>query len=63
MIEFETKKGKTVRLYPDGNGWRVMFTSGGELPEELSGIFTSQGIATKVIERYIDIGVAPSRRA
>jgi hypothetical protein len=63
MIDFETKKGKTVRLYPDGNGWKVKFYPGGELPEELQGVFTSQGIATKAIEQYISIGLAPSRRA
>lgn len=63
MPDFETKKGKTVRLYSEGNGWKIKFYPGGEVPEELSGIFTSEGIATKAIQQYIEIGVAPSRRA
>lgn len=62
MVEFETKKGKTIQLYPDGNGWRIKFYHGGELPGELQGVFTSEGKATQVIKQYIEIGVAPSLR-
>ena len=62
MPDFETKKGKTVRLYSEGNGWKIKFYPGGELPEELQGVFTSEGKATQAIKQYIEIGIAPSLR-
>lgn len=55
MAEYITPNGKTIVTYlePETALLRIKFTSGGELPLELSGMFTSSVIANKVIEGYL----------
>lgn len=53
MREYETKGGKKIVLVPEGNAIRVMFSPGGELPEELTGKFTSEFFAERAILAYL----------
>lgn len=53
MKEFETKGGKKIVLVPEGNAIRIMFSPGGELPEELTGKFTSEFFVERAILSYL----------
>jgi hypothetical protein len=55
MAEFTTPNGKIVSTYidPSIGMYRIKFTTGGELPAELSGIFTSSYVAEKTVQGYI----------
>lgn len=53
MRNYTTPRGKDVEIYPEGNLWKIQFTNGGELPGELAGAFTSEGIAAQRTELYI----------
>lgn len=52
---FETKGGKGIRVVHDtmGSLWRVEFTSGGSLPNSLTGKFTSDREAIHAVEQYL----------
>jgi len=54
--EFHTKNGKSIKIYNvKGTGlFCIAFASGGELPKELSGMYTSPSKAKAKIERYIE---------
>lgn len=54
MRNYTTHRGKDITIYPEGNAWKVQFDQGGELPEMLSGQFTSEGIAAQKVELYIE---------
>lgn len=56
MKVFETPNGKEITLVrcPKTAHLRIQFTSGGELPEKLSGLYTSELIAYKDIFNYIE---------
>lgn len=56
MKEYKTKAGKEIALIicPKTNHIKLQFTSGGELPEELTGLFTSEREAEKVITQYLE---------
>ena len=56
MSKFTTAYGKDVETYRDPNGAhiRIKFVQGGELPECLSGVFTSEFMADRAITSYIE---------
>lgn len=56
MKTFETPNGKTIQLQiKEGSSLiRISFAQGGELPEELSGLYTSERDAEKAILFYLD---------
>jgi hypothetical protein len=60
MSEFETYSGKGVDTFvcPKTAHIRIKFTSGGELPEVLSGLFTSHQVACTTIKNYIETNKA-----
>lgn len=53
MNTYKTPNGKEIATYYDGRNLRVKFTTGGELPESLSGIFTNTIHANNAILKYI----------
>lgn len=56
MKEFVTPNGKGITIRPARNisGCEICFTSGGELPSILTGIFTSPERAVEKIEQYLN---------
>lgn len=52
-MNYTTPNGKEIATYYDGRNLRVKFTTGGELPESLSGIFTNSVHANNAILKYI----------
>ena len=56
MTQYITPAGKEIVAYHDpmGSHVKVKFTSGGELPAELAGLFTSKTFAEKAIIAYLD---------
>ena len=50
-----TQGGKKIRIVKDewGTFWHVEFMTGGQLPEELSGKFTTSDAADKAVQIYI----------
>ena len=55
-MKFETAYGKEIATFidPKTAHVRIKFVQGGELPEELSGIFTSVRVANQAIITYIE---------
>lgn len=55
MSQFETPNGKVIATFidPGTAHVRIKFTTGGELPAELSGLFTSIRVAEQMIKGYI----------
>jgi hypothetical protein len=56
-LTFETPNGKVIEVYmPErsGNGYRIRFKSGGQLPKKLQGIFLSKNSATQAVQVYLD---------
>ena len=56
MGKFTTAYGKDVATYIDPKTAmiKIKFVQGGELPEELSGFFTSEQFADRAIFAYIE---------
>lgn len=54
MKTFETHKGKTIELYYKGQSIALKFKEGGELPEDLKGMFTNERQAEIAINMYLD---------
>lgn len=54
MKTFETHKGKTIEMYYKGRNIALKFKEGGELPEQLSGLYTNPIMAEKDILIYLD---------
>lgn len=56
MKSFETPNGKTIELFidPKTAHIKVKFVPGGELPIELTGLYTSEKAAEKDILFYLD---------
>jgi hypothetical protein len=50
-----TPQGKEIQIYIDPKTAfrKLSFTSGGELPEQLSGIFTSEREAMRAVNDYV----------
>lgn len=55
MISFETPNGKKIEMYvaPNSPHIKIKFCPGGELPEELTGNFTSERDAANAIAKYL----------
>lgn len=53
MKTYKTPKGKLIEPYYDGRNIRVKFTSGGELPVELSGVWTSEKELDNSMQTYL----------
>ena len=55
MTEFKTPAGKVIETYvcPTTAHLKVRFANGGELPHELSGVFTSKALADIAITSYL----------
>lgn len=55
MKTFETAAGKEIqmKIHPGTSHIKVSFGSGGELPEEFSGVFTTEREAEIAINKYI----------
>lgn len=50
-----TANGKEVQVVPNGKGaYRIQFASGGELPENIAGLYTSQRAALIDAISYIE---------
>lgn len=61
-----TPGGKEIELIVDNKSalYRFQFRSGGELPQELSGLFTEEKYARQALNRYLDTrATAKSRKA
>lgn len=56
MKTYETPAGKVIQMKIDQktSHIRVEFATGGELPESLSGLFTTEREASLAIIRYLD---------
>lgn len=50
--KMQTKGGKDYDIVPGPFGYRIQFTSGGQIPLELTGLFTSRNVAIESIKRY-----------
>lgn len=55
MSTFETPNGKQIATFVEANSpmYRIKFTTGGELPSELQGVFTSEKFADRAIKAYL----------
>lgn len=62
MTAYTTPGGKEIQLVNVGNLIKVQFTTGGELPEELSGLFTSVWFADIAITKYLEKANAKNRQ-
>ena len=51
-VKMETKGGKEWDIIGDGRMYRIQFTSGGQIPQELSGTYTHYEIAKQAIHAY-----------
>lgn len=61
MSTYTTIGGKGVSSYVDpkmANHVRIKFDTGGELPEELEGLFTSMRVADAAIVKYVETSKA-----
>jgi len=63
MSKFTTEYGKDVATFicTKTTHHRIKFVQGGELPERLSGLYTSEAIADQAIRQYIE-GDKPPRK-
>lgn len=55
MTEFVTEGGKELQIVTDPQTAhiKIQFKEGGQLPEELSGLFTSKAVAEIAIRSYL----------
>ena len=56
MKTFTTPNGKEIQIQRDPRSaqYFIQFDSGGELPEELTGIFTNELFAETAINKYLE---------
>jgi hypothetical protein len=55
MSNLVTANGKELQVVPTGKGYfKIQFTTGGELPETLSGIYTSSNLALIDAIKYVE---------
>jgi hypothetical protein len=56
MSKYNTPNGKEIETYrcPQSSQWKIKFNTGGELPEELTGIFTNEKFAETAITKYLE---------
>lgn len=64
MSKFTTTKGKDVATFicPKTSLHRIKFVQGGELPEKLSGVYTSEALADQAIVQYLEESKQPRVR-
>lgn len=64
MSQFTTAKGKDVATFicPKTTLHRIKFVQGGELPEKLSGLYTSEALADQAIQAYLEESKQPRVR-
>lgn len=53
MKKFVTPNGKEIEIKYDGRNCKVQFSTGGELPVDLQGEFTSPWFAEMAINKYL----------
>lgn len=53
MKKYTTPKGKEIELVYAGRNIACRFVGGGELPEELAGLFTDERQADQAITKYL----------
>lgn len=61
----ETPSGKEIRIRKVASGmamWEIVFYPGGELPDILKGLWTSEYSANKVIQQYLEIQLAKANK-
>jgi hypothetical protein len=63
MEIFVTPNGKEIKIVnsPGSGHYKIMFATGGELPQELEGLFTSVHSAEKAVIRYINLQQAKAK--
>ncbi len=54
MDTFKTPGGKIIELFYEGFLLKARFTTGGQLPQQLKGSYTSFAQAKTSIEMYLD---------
>ena len=56
MKTYTTPNGKEIQIFRDkvSAQYKLQFSSGGELPEELTGIFTNELFAETAINKYLE---------
>lgn len=56
MKTYTTPNGKEIQIFRDSVSaqYKIQFGSGGELPEELTGIFTNELFAETAINKYLE---------
>ena len=55
METFETPAGKEIQVIRNPQAmWKIQFATGGELPEELTGIYTTDREAIKTVQVYLE---------
>lgn len=66
MKTYTTEAGKIIEpfIVPNTQHLKIRFTTGGEIPEELSGFFTSEKDVEKAVLIYLDRknGTSKSRK-
>ncbi len=50
---FETPNGKIIQPYYSGSGIAMKFTTGGEIPEALSGLYTDMVNVERAVNLYL----------
>lgn len=53
MNKFITPNGKEIEIKYDGRNCKIQFTTGGELPVDLQGEYTSPWFAELAIHKYL----------
>jgi len=54
-MTFETAGGKEIKAVRNVQAqWIIQFATGGQLPEELTGLYTAERYAVADIERYLE---------
>lgn len=55
MDTFMTPNGKEISIVnaPGTGHYKIQFTQGGELPNELTGLFTSSAVAQVAVQSYL----------
>lgn len=56
MTQLITANGKEIQVVPNGKGYyKLQFATGGELPEYLSGLYTSSRNALIAATGYVEL--------
>jgi len=55
MDTFTTPNGKEIKIVnaPGTGHYQIQFTQGGELPQELTGFYTSSAVAQVAVRNYL----------